>query len=120
MHCRRPDPKTISTHQAQESERETHVYPNPDGKYRIISIPFLEAWCLGALEVKVHLIYEREHSRSKRRHQLRISRCTAASEVVRVDRAGIILRNIVTDPVWTARRGPAGKSWVAERVRRRC
>lgn len=117
MRCRRPNPKRISTYRAQKRLRkDTHIYSNPDGKHRIISIPFLEACCLGALEIKVYLVNEREHSRSERRHQLRISRCTAASKVVRVDRAGIILRNIVADPIRTARRGPAWEGWVAERV----
>lgn len=120
MRCRRPRSRTVSKTQMESLGNSTYVHANPDAEDRVSGSPFRETSCLRALQVQVHLVDEREHRRSERRHELRISCCATAGEIVRVHGAGVELCDVVAYPVWASRSGPARESWVAERVGRRC
>jgi hypothetical protein len=98
---------------------DTYIDANPHGKDRVGGIPLRESGSLHALQVQVDLINKREHGRCKWRDKLCIGSCATAREVVRVNWAGVELRDVIADPVRASRSRPARECRVTERVGRR-
>lgn len=101
----------------ESKDHDTYIDANPDGEYRVCSIPLLEPCSLCTLQVQVDLINEREHRRHEWRYELCIGRGATAGKIVRIHGAGVELRNVIADPVRASRSGPAWESRVTEWVR---